>query len=173
MAQLLEDGIYKGRILDYGIKKTSKGDPAPTVAFNVVDSAGRSHKVFWQGSFNGGGLPIVIEALLVMGLDHPDNLTRIAGGVSSGVLDTSIDLVLDISTEANQTDPSKVYNKVNWINADGATKFKDALNQQEFAQMIMGKNIEAELMRIAQEKGYILKTGAVASATTKAADIPF
>ena len=85
MTTLLEPGYYKGKILDYGIKMTSKGDPAPTIAFEVKDSAGAAHKVFWQGSWNGKALDFTMEALLVCGLKSPQDLMYIADGRSSKV----------------------------------------------------------------------------------------
>ena len=157
MTTLLEPGYYKGKILDYGIKMTSKGDPAPTIAFEVKDSAGAAHKVFWQGSWNGKALDFTMEALLVCGLKSPQDLMYIADGRSSKVLNQELSFDLDVGVEVNQNDPSKKYNRINWINADGSSKFKDAITVQEFAPLLNARGLTAELMRVAGEKGFEFK----------------
>lgn len=165
MAQLLQPGFYSAKIIDYGVKKTSKGDPAPTIAFEVLDSAGATHKVFWQGSFNGRAIDFTLEALLVCGLTDPTKLSLLANQKASGLLDLEKTFEVDVSIEVNQNDPSKKYNRINWINESGATKFKDAITAQEFSPEIERLNLVGELMRIAQEKGYKLGD--------RVAEIPF
>jgi hypothetical protein len=168
---LLEAGYYKGRILDYGIKKTSKGDPAPTIAFEVKDSAGATHKVYWQGSWNGKAMDFAMEALLVCGLKSSQNLMFLADGKASKALDLSLSFDLDIGVETNQSDPSKKYNRVNWINADGSSKIKDAITVQEFAPLLNQRNLVAELMRVAQEKGFDLSNSVLNKAPE--VELPF
>jgi len=171
MSTLLQPGTYKGQILDYGIKKTSKGDPSPTIAFEVHDSAGVVHKVYWQGSWNGKALDLTMEALLVCGLKSPQSLKHLAEGNISGVLDRELVLDLDIGIEVNSNDPSKKYNRVNWINLSGAAKFKDAMSIQEFAPEIESRGLIVDLMRVAQEKGYDLSKTRASSGSN--AEIPF
>lgn len=178
---LLEPGYYKGRILNYGIRKTkAKGDPAPTILFEVTDSAGARHKVYWQGSFNGGGLEIAMEALLVCGLRNARSLQFLADGPSSKLLDMDAFYDLTIEVEVNQEDSSKKYNKVKWINKDGESKFKDAMTPQEFAPVLNQRGLIASLIEIAEKKGYDLQTGTFASkpktapaSTPVTDDIPF
>ena len=155
---VLAAGMYKGKIADYGIKRTKKGDPAPTIAF-VVEHEGAQHRVFWQGSWNGQGLDFCMEALLVCGLRSAQDLMYVAEGKSSGVLDSESFFDITIEIEVNQDDPTKRYNKVKWINAEGGKKFKDAMTIQEFAPEMTGRNLVADLMRVAQEKGFNLTTG--------------
>jgi len=168
---LLEPGYYKGKILDYGIKKTSKGDPAPTIAFEVKDSAGSAHKVYWQGSWNGKAMDFAMEALLVCGLKNPQQLMFLADGKASRVLDLELSFDLDIGVEVNQNDPSKKYNRVNWINEDGASKFKDAITVQEFAPLLNARGLVAELMRVAAEKGFDLNSSSINKAPQ--VELPF
>lgn len=152
---LLDPGIYKAKIADYGIRRTSKGDPAPTIAF-IVEANGSQHRVFWQGSWNGHGMDICMEALLVCGLRSAQDLMYVAEGRSSGVLDTESSFDITVEVDVNQNDPMKRYNKVKWINAEGGKKFKDAMSVQEFAPEINGRNLVADLMRVAQAKGFNL-----------------
>lgn len=174
MSDLLPAGYYKGRILDYGIKKTSKGDPAPTIAFEVKGKDGAVHKVYWQGSWQGGGMDITMEALLVCGLKNVSNLMRIAEGNSSRALDTALTLDLTIEIETNQNDPLKKFNRVKWINADGSSKFKDAISVQEFAPEVSSRGLVAELMRVAQEKGYEVSSSVIRNyPKSDDANIPF
>jgi hypothetical protein len=155
MAQeLLKPGFYAGRIMDYGVKKTEKGDPAPTIAFEVLDAQGNRYKVFWQGSWNGRAMDLTMEALMVCGLRQASKLMHLAEGKESGLLDMSSSYDLDISIEISNTDPSKKWNRVNWINASGASKFKNAITVQEFAPLLNERNLAAEFARVAKEKGY-------------------
>lgn len=171
---LLDPGVYKGKIADYGIRRTKKGDPAPTIAF-VVELNGAQHRVFWQGSWNGQGMDICMEALLVCGLRSAQDLMYVAEGKSSGVLDTDSFFEITIEVDVNQDDPLKRYNKVKWINAEGGKKFKDAITVQEFAPEINGRNLVADLMRVAQAKGFTLSNGPVRTPRSQAPEvnIPF
>lgn len=158
---LLEPGVYKGKIADYGIRRTKKGDPAPTIVF-IVETNGAQHRVFWQGSWNGQGMDICMEALLVCGLRSAQDLMYVAEGKASGVLDTESNFEITIEVDVKQDDPMKRYNKVKWINAEGGKKFKDAIaamSVQEFAPEINGRNLVADLMRVAQAKGFNLTLG--------------
>lgn len=155
---LLSAGVYKGRISDYGVKRTSKGDPAPTIVFDVAGPDGSTQRVFWQGSWNGNAMDYCMEALLVCGLRSQQDLVKLADGKSSGVLDTDATFDLTIEVDVNQNDPSKRYNKIRWINAEGGKKFKDTISSSEFAMEVTGRNLAADLMRVAQAKGYNLKS---------------
>jgi hypothetical protein len=148
---MLEAGNYKGTILDYGVKRTKKGDAAPTIAFDI-----NGNKVYWQGSWNGGGMDICMKALLTCGLQNPSKLLHLAEGKDSGVLDTATMLNLVVEIQVDENDPTKKWNRVQWINADGAGKFKDAITVQEFASDLQSKNLVAELMRVAEENGFKL-----------------
>lgn len=157
--ELVKPGCYLGRILAYGVKKTSKGDPAPTIAFEVVDKEGTPHKVYWQGSFNGKALEFTMEALMVCGLRNGSKLVHLAEGAQSGILDMQSEYELDISIDTDPNNAQKKWNRVNWINAVGSSKFKDAITVQEFAPLLNERNLAAEFQRIAAEKGYELNQG--------------
>ena len=167
---ILAAGSYKGKIADYGVKRTSKGDPAPTIVFDVATGVdGVTQRVFWQGSWNGAAMDYCMEALLVCGLRSPSDLSSLAEGRSSGVLDTDASFDLTIEVDVNQNDPTKKYNKVRWINAEGGKKFKDTISASEFQVEVVGRNLAADFMRVAQAKGYDLKS----QRTVSHSDIPF
>jgi hypothetical protein len=160
---MLQPGFYKGRILDYGIKLTSKGDPAPTIAFIAKDASGQENKVFWQGSWNGKAMDFTMEALLVCGLKNPKKFIQIADGKASGILDLEAEFELEIDVEVNQNDPDKKHNKVKWINASGSSKFANAITSQQFASLANQQNLVTEFLRVAQEKGYQTSSSPVTS----------
>lgn len=166
MSELLAAGNYKGKILDYGVKRTSKGDPAPTIAFELENNS----KVFWQGSWNGGGLDISMEALLRCGLQNPSRLMHLAEGKASGLLDLSILFDLEIEVNVAEDGSGKKWNRVKWINVAGSSKFKDAITVQEFAPALNERNLVAELMRVAAEKGYNMNSNLVRQTSV---EIPF
>jgi hypothetical protein len=170
MSELLPAGNYKGKILDYGVKRTSKGDPAPTIAFELENGS----KVFWQGSWNGGGLDISMEALLRCGLQNPSRLMHLAEGKASGLLDLSIlfdlEIEVNVADTPNEDGTRKKWNRVKWINVAGSSKFKDAITVQEFAPALNERNLVAELMRVAAEKGYNMNSNLVRQTSV---EIPF
>ena len=169
-------GNHLGKIVNYGVKKTKSGDPAPTIAFEVVGPDAAKHRVFWQGSFNGGGRDIAVKALMICGFKDIRSLARLADGPTSRLLDMSKDIDLSIIHEDSQ-DGAKRYAKVNWINEVGGGKFKDAVESKEAASLFAGLGLEADFFRIAQENGYKLGGAPVARSEAppphEATDIPF
>jgi hypothetical protein len=165
MNDLLAPGYYKGKILDYGVKRTKKGDPAPTIAFGINGA-----KVYWQGSWNGKGMDFCMEALLTCGLENPSRLMHLAEGQHSGVLDTNRLFDLTVEVQVADNDPSKKWNRVAWINSEGGSKFKDAITVQEFAADVSNRNLVAELMRVAEAKGFKLNSNVTRQSSV---EIPF
>lgn len=173
MSELLAEGYYSGRILNYGVRPTKKGDPAPTVVFGVKVDGDKEVKIYWQGSFNGGGLDITLGALAVMGLDNPSRLRDLPSGVDGGALDLSKEYSLTVECEHNQ-ESGKSYNKVKWVNPISGGSLKDAMSVAEFGSFVTGLNLESHFVRLAAEKGFKLNSGAPRpSASEPSAPIPF
>lgn len=170
-------GTYTARIVNYGVKKTKSGDPAPTIAFEVELADKSKHRVFWQGSFNGGGREITAKALLVCGLKDVRAFTAgaMARGVDTKLLDTTKDVNIVVIHETSQ-DGANRYAKVQWINEAGGGRFKNAIEQAEAGMLFQGMGLEADFFRIAQENGYKLGGAPVVQAVPPPladADIPF
>jgi hypothetical protein len=59
---------------------------------------------------------------------------------------------------------------VAWINSEGGSKFKDAITVQEFAADVSNRNLVAELMRVAEAKGFKLNSNVTRQSSV---EIPF
>ena len=147
--------------------KVKKSDMATAMA---VAAASDGAKVYWQGSWNGNGMDFCMEALLTCGLENPSRLMHLAEGQHSGVLDTNRLFDLTVEIQVSDNDPSKKWNRVAWINSEGGSKFKDAITVQEFAADVSNRNLVAELMRVAESKGFKLNSNVTRQSTV---EVPF
>jgi len=150
-------GYYQAKIVNYGIKKTKAGDPAPTIAFEVVVNKETNEKcrVFWQGTLkDGGGRDITMKALAVCGFKNFRVFYLLADGLDSGLLDTEAEVQITVEHEAAMDGSGKKYSRVRWINQSGGNKFKDAIGADEAKTLMRGMGLEADFMRIAQENGF-------------------
>lgn len=159
---MIQAGYYKGKIISYGIKKTKKGDPALTIAFDV-EAGDSHHKIYFQSTWVGGGIKITNEALLTLGFREHKRLPELALGIESGLLDTDTLYDLTVDLETDQNDPSKKYNRVKYINSG----LDNLISVNEFAALATQAELVAQFIQLAEQKG--IKTGSV----SKGADIPF
>lgn len=151
-------GYYNAKIMNYGIKKTKAGDPAPTILFEV-QSDGQANRVFWQGSLKDGqAREICLKALAVCGFRHIRCFSNFADGPASGLLDMDREVQVTVEHENAQDGSGKRYARVRWINEASGGKFKDALTSHESFVLMQGMGLEADFMRIAQENGYTVNT---------------
>lgn len=164
---MIPAGNYKGKIEEYGIKKTQKGDPSLAILFSVEASEGSFHRVFWRGSWNGEGAQHTNKALITMGFTDGRKLPLLANGKSSGLLDTDKIYSLVVDVEPDQKDPTKLHNRVRWINDDSIT---DTITVQEFGALAGQQELISKFMAYAANKG--LKTNSQ-PAQGNAPDIPF
>jgi len=153
-------GYYAAKIVNYGLKKTKAGDPAPTIAFEVVVDA-KPYRVYWQGSLKDGtARDITLKALAICGFTNVRSFANIADGPSTGLLDTEKEVQVTIQHQMDEVTGNK-YIRVQWINESGGGKFKDAIGLQEAQVLIQGMGLEADFMRIAKENGYKVTNDAV------------
>jgi hypothetical protein len=142
--ELLKEGTYRAKISDYGVGLSKKGDPRPIIAFEI-ETGEAKRQVFWSGSFNGGGLDITMEALVTCGLKNPHNFMFLADGKRSGILNT--EAYYDVKVSENPAeDGNKAYNRVEWIRAEGASKFRNAITVQDFAVLIQQQELHGKFI---------------------------
>lgn len=154
---MIKPGNYQAKICAYGIKVTSKGDAAPTIAFRVEKGVEEPATVYWQGSFKAGkGREIALKALVTCGLSDAHKIADLANGKESGLLDLNKELDIVVIHEARQDDPMKVYPKVEWIN--DSSDMKGRISKEEAASKIAGLGLENDL-------GILLKGKKVFAAT--------
>lgn len=163
---MIPAGDYKATLLEYGIKKTQKGDPAATAVFSVEYTDGSFHRIFWQSGWAGGGADITNKALVTMGFTDGRKLPLLANGRASGLLDT--DKIYDVKVIIeNNEDGTKQYNKIKWINSNS---INDTITVQEFGALASQQELISKFMHFAQSKG--LKTNSQ-PAPMDVPDIPF
>lgn len=111
---MIQPGIYLGKILNYGIQKTKSEQPEPVMEFGVIGADGTPHRVFWRGSLNNEtGIDIALKALIACGLANADDLSALADGPKSGLLDQKKELRL---TVVHETYNDRTVAKVKWVN---------------------------------------------------------
>ena len=143
----IKPGKYEARVCDYGIKATKAGDPAVVVRFKT-----ETFEYNWQGTLKEGrGREITIDALLVCGLST-DDLTQLADGVDSKVLDTEKLVSITVELERNTND-GKDYPKIAWVNELGGGGFKNEMTKEQAVAKMSGMNLKADVLKRRQEKG--------------------
>ena len=147
------EGIFTGKITDYGITETKAGLPQVTVSFQALVPATETepeHKksVTWYGSLKEGrAQEITIDALITMGYTSK-SFTEISGGEG---LNKDDEYSLTISTGPNNE--GKTVTTVNWINPLGGGAMKNNLAKEDAVKKIKGMNLDAALAMRMNEKG--------------------
>lgn len=139
---------YTARIKDYGIGTTKAGDPKAMVMFTFKDENGTSVDMTWSGSLREGrAREITIDALLVCGLKGND-LSKLAQGAESGVLDLNRDLSITVEEEEYN---GKTYKKIKWINAPGGAGFRDI--DPSTVKKLTGMNLSGDVEARRKQSG--------------------
>lgn len=144
----LKPGHYGAKVISYGITKTKNGDPQMLIQFQIIAEDRTSHLLTWYGSFKDNARPYTIDALLRCGL-KVDNLAVLADGISSGALDLSKELSLDIRKEKGQDGKERL--KIAWINEVRGTAFKAMVPKIEAISLLQG--LEADVAKRRAETG--------------------
>lgn len=173
-------GYYEAKIINYGIKKTKKGDPAPVIIFNAETEEGKQH-VFWSGSLNDGkARDITLKTLAICGFRNVSAFPYLAEGPSSGLLNMEKEVQITVEHESVEEVDKKTgekiirkYAKVRWINESGGGRFKEAIDVQHAKVLMMNMGLEADFLRIASENGYETKSELVKPSAIHSEDIPF
>lgn len=171
-------GSYIGKVINYGVKKTLKGDPAIVIVFGF-EFNGEAQQMTWQGGLNNQRVDgkksqqdITFAALEVCGFDFKDknvvnNFNALADGASSGVLDTDVEVDLKIELEANND--GNMYPRIKWINRVGGGLFKNLISKEEAVQSFAGFNILGDVISY----GTKTKSSPVKSKPVSDDSIPF
>lgn len=153
MSQIIPEGYYEGKLLDYGIRMTKKtNQPSVTAIFQVVHQLDQSiHNIYWQGTFkgkDGNSNETTLKALVTMGLNDVNRVGDIAAGKPGCALDTEKTYSLKVTVEWNDQ-TGKSHNKVAFINEVGAGGgLKDLVTAFDFKPMVAGLGIAGDLHRL-------------------------
>ncbi len=146
---LIAAGYYEAKIMDYGIKTTKAGDPAPTIAFSVILPDGGNERVFWQGSFKSEvSTDIALKALISCGLERGEDLPSLAKGIESGLLDTDTLVQVKVEHERDQNDHEKIYARIGRISSLGASNLQNTITAAEAAPLMANLNLSATFAQI-------------------------
>lgn len=147
---MINAGKYIAKIKDYGIGSTKAGDPKAMIMFTFKDENGTNHEMTWNGSLKEGrAREITIDALLNCGLKG-DDLSQLANGIESNVLDANIEVELDIQHKEYE---GKIGPRISWINRPGGAAFRDKMEHTIAVQKMAGLNLKADVMARRKEKG--------------------
>ncbi|MFZ8933688.1 MAG: hypothetical protein ACO2ZP_07310 [Bacteriovoracaceae bacterium] len=150
MSNLIEEGKYLAKIIDFGFTKTSKDKLQVAVKFGIEDEEGAKRTIVWFGSLNQGkAREITIKQLLRCGLKGND--IRI---LSKGLEGKGLDVETEVEVEIIQIEDQKgnLRNKVQWINSLGMKKIDASeINNQ------LGDGLSGDILSLRQSTGMIEK----------------
>lgn len=169
----IANGSYRGKVIGYAITETSKGDPQICVTFEFKYGEGDGvAQCNWYGNLKEGrGQEITIDALLVMGLKGND-LSKLADGPTSGVLDLTKEVMVVVKNEPSQTDPNKTFAKIQWVNELSGAKFRNALKKEDAVKRMAGLNLQAAVLSRRNALGY-KDSSAPAAKPISSEEVPF
>ncbi len=154
MSKIIPEGFYEGKLFDYGIRMTkSTNQPSVTAIFKIMHE-GAEHNVYWQGTFkgrDGKSNETTLKALIVMGIDNMNRISDIAVQKAGGALDTNKTYNLKVQVEYDDKQ-GKSFNKVAFINEQGAGSLKDLVQPNDFLPMVAGLGIAGDLNRLLFER---------------------
>lgn len=145
---MINPGKYTGRVKDYALGVTQKGDPKVMIIFTFKDEHGSQQELTWTGFLSEKAKNITIDTLLNCGMKGED-IGALVAGVECGVLDTSIDVTLVIENEEYQ---GKTFPRIKWVNRPGGAAFKDKLTSADVKKM-PGLNLKADVLARRKETG--------------------
>lgn len=138
MSSEAKPGIYEGKVVDYGIGTTKKGDPMAMVRFEFYDAEGAVHNMNWYGTFkHPKAAEISCEALAVCGWTT-NNPADLAKGTGSGVLNEEKTVSLTLKNEEYN---GEVKLKIAYINPPGGGGFRDSMEHPDAVQAFAGLNL--------------------------------
>ena len=168
-------GRYIGKIIDYGMGETQKGDPQVLVMFEFKDDEEVNQRMCWFGTLKEGkGRQITIDTLLNCGFKGTE-LSVLADGVGNGALDTEKELQLTVN--------ENVYNgkkslRIDFVNLPGGSAFREKMSKEQVVQKFTGMKLDlrADIMQRRQELGVkdtppTAKTGKVNQVPSE--EVPF
>lgn len=151
---MLKAGKYKAHVMDYGFKETKAKDGIlANILFEVVDSDGALHDVYWQGSFkNDKAKEITLKALLVCGLEcnfsSAADYKRFNQGKGSGCLDESRMIETHVINEEYE---GKTYTKVQWVNEFGSGGIREKIAENDLIAKMPGLNLAGDIAVLKQK----------------------
>lgn len=126
-----------GKVDDYGIRMSKKGDPLVVIVFAV-----ENEKIYWNGNFlNDMGRAITLKTLAECGLKDIKALTNgtFAEGKSSGCLDTKKEIVVGV--DVTNGDNGKTFYSIKYV---GAGDMKEGVDKASAAKLFTGMGLEID-----------------------------
>jgi hypothetical protein len=127
-----------GRVEDYGVRTSKKGDPLIVIVFNV-----QGERIYWNGNFtNDMGRKISLETLAECGLKDIKSLTNgtFAEGKKSGCLDTDKDIIVGVDLTTGEN--GKQFYAIKYVG--GGDGVKDAVDKAKAASLFTGMGLEID-----------------------------
>jgi hypothetical protein len=171
MKTMIQDGRYQAKIVNYEIALTKAGDPQVIVNFEF-EYEGNPTRLRWYGSLKETQRERTIDTLILCGLKSND-LKVLATGVQDGIT-PALDLTREFQIVVeNQDNNGKTFTKIRYVNASGASKFKNVIPAEALTK-IGALNLEGAIMARRQQKTQTSSAAPTASvATATAVDMDF
>lgn len=163
MSELLKPGVYRGKIVDYGLKKTKGGGSMAVIAIEIDEA----NTVYWQGAFSGGASEFTIKTLIDLGFNPNGSLLNIAKGPESNTLDINQNVKCEVIHEANAE--GKMYAKAKWIN--GGQGIRDRVSYADAVKTFPG--IDGLLAEFKSKNPGAVPKATPSPAVAAVDDIPF
>lgn len=141
--ELLKPGIYRGKIVNYGMRSVANGTAVPVITFAITTDV--MTELTWLGSFSDKARDITFKALITCGFRHPSP-NALAQGPKSGLLDTAKEYSITVE---QQTYNGHTTNRVKWINEG----IRHQVDQATVEVMNAGLNLHGSFLAMLGQHG--------------------
>lgn len=136
---MLTAGKFPAKLKTYGLEESRAGHPMVVAIFILKDEHGQDHNLTWRGSLKPGrASELTIDQLLILGLKG-DDLTGLAQGAESGLLNTEKEVSVSVEIEDYK---GRLLPKIAWINRVSGEGFKAQMSKDEAVKKFAGLNLK-------------------------------
>lgn len=145
-------GTYLATVKDYGITKTSKGNPQIVIEFDIVVGEGEIKSMFWFGHLTEKTKERTVESLVICGLNNNlstgEECLAFNKGAGSGVLNEELEIQVvvdlkfpwDSDKSCEDTTKDKVP-FIKWVNEKGSSALKEKMAESDLISIMPGLNL--------------------------------
>ena len=168
-------GTFKARVIDYQVTVSRGGDPRVIMRFQWGDG----NRYNWYGNFSTEkSTERSLKALLACGYKGDGDLSQLADGTESGVLDLNKEVEIVVSLETGTDGVERPV--IQWVNDPDISVgvLGNAVSKGEAKRLFGGLNLKNKIGMLRNDLGYTKKGTAKSAATSENQapnldDIPF
>ena len=134
----IKDGIYNGKVVDYGMKNTQEGKPQAFIVFELVSEDEPKPEwngihLTWYGSFSTEkSTEFVVKVLIDCGFSA-GAVSMLAAGINGNSIPLNTPMVLDVFNDSYK---GETKTKIRYVNKPGSGPAMERLSHEEAVSVL-------------------------------------